>query len=195
MILAFDISLVATGFARAESGKIVDSGILGTAGCDGVKRLIQVRNRIMDKVDTAKPELVIMEDLAFSRNEAYAKEVAGASWMVRAELYTDGIPYVLVGASSLKKFVCGHGGSAKNPVKKEHVLKAVYQRWNHDVNSNDQADAIVLAYIGMALLAEWQPTTEAQMAVLETVRKAHKGMKFSPLHVGAPAAVGVEDGW
>ena len=169
-ILSFDLSLTSTGWCVAADGAVREYGLI-EGKHDEVKRLIYNRNRVCDKIDTTKPDLVVFEDLAWSKNEAYAKEIAGMAYMIRAELVSDGTPYIVVAANSLKKFACGSGGSKKTPVKKEHVLKFCATRFGHDVDSNDIADAIILAYIGMALRGEWSATIAAQGEVLETLRK------------------------
>ena len=86
--------------------------------------------------------------------------------MVRAALYTRKIKYALASPTTLKRFVVGRGGSPNNPVKKELVIKELYKRFGEDVDNNNQADAIGLAYLGMAALGEWTPQTEVQRDVV-----------------------------
>lgn len=173
-VLSFDLSLSASGWCYA-AGKICGYGLLLGKYKD-TQRLIYNRGIVCDKVDQIKPDLVIFEELAWSRNESFAKENAGLAHMVRAELYVDKVPWVVATANQLKKFACGSGGSKKNPVKKEHVLKFCATRFGHDVSSNDVADAIILAYIGMALMGDWEPTTQAQKEVLAKIRESNPGI-------------------
>lgn len=169
-VLSFDLSLTASGWALAVDGVVREHGLI-SGKCDGVARLIHNRNRICECIDIDRPDLVIFEDLAWSKNESFAKENAGLAYMVRAELVTDKIPYVVAAANQLKKFCCGSGGSKKAPVKKEQVMKDLYKRFGHDVNDNNIADAIVLAYIGMALIGDWEPKISAQGEVVAALRK------------------------
>jgi Holliday junction resolvasome RuvABC endonuclease subunit len=198
-ILSFDLSLTNSGWCVAVDGTIREHGLI-PGKCDGVQRLIHNRNRICERIDGEHPDMVIFEDLAWSKNEAFAKENAGLAYMVRAELVTEKIPYIVAAANSLKKFCCGSGGSKKTPVKKEHVLKDLALRFGHNVDSNDVADAIVLAYIGMALMGEWEPKIAAQREVLETLRKNYPHLK-QPVRVGrTPETVQTvqqspSDGW
>lgn len=169
-IMALDISLLSTGFALAVDGQISSSGTIAGKG-EGIERLIYNRNTICRQIDLAAPTLIVFEDLAFSRNEAYAKEIAGLTWMIRAELYTDKRRYLLVGPSQLKKFVTGSGAA-----KKEQIIKEVFKRWGRDCPDNNSADAIGLAYIGMALRGEWTPTMAAQTEVLAALKKVNSWM-------------------
>jgi len=170
-VLALDLSLTASGFAVGESGKIIQSGVI-PGKYDDIRRLIHNRNAVCDKVDAVKPDLVVFEDLAQSRNMAYAKEIAGMAHMVRAELFTDHVPYILVQASSLKKFVVGTAGSAKTKVTKDLIMLNLFKRFGVETSDNNQADACGLCFIGMALLGEWEPQMQPQRDVLATVRKS-----------------------
>jgi crossover junction endodeoxyribonuclease RuvC len=163
-VLAFDLSLTASGWAVGVDGVIRQHGVIPGIG-DGLRRMVHNRDKIMTKTEEWKPDLVVMEDVAFSMNKSYAKENAGMAFMVRAEMFTDGWPYLLFTASSIKKFAAGSGAA-----KKEQILKEVFKRWGHDCLTNDQADAVAIAYIGMALLGDWQTTTVPQREVVEQIR-------------------------
>lgn len=167
---------MATGFAVAEAGKVTSYGLI-TGKFDDIQRLVYDRGKIMDKVDSVKPDLVIMEALSFGSKGSAVHEQAGLSCMIRAELLTDKVPYVQVAPMTLKKFVCGSAGSSKNPIRKEHMLKFIATRFGHDLNDNNIADACGLAYVGMALIGEWTPQIEPQRQVLETLWKSNPGLK------------------
>lgn len=175
-IATFDLSLTGTGRCYAVDGKVESYGLLPGRG-DGVGRLIHVRNRVCEMVDATKPDLVVFEGLSFnSRDDDF--ERAGLAWMIRAELFSDGVPWVLIAPMTLKKFVCGTAGNAKQPMKKEHMLKFLALRFGHsEVNDNNIADAIGLAYVGMALVGEWEPQIQAQKDVIEKLRATNAGVK------------------
>lgn len=165
IVLAFDLSLSSTGWALTADGRLVDTGLILSQG-EGVGRLIVLRNKVMDLVDKHMPALVMFEDLAFAGYDT-GHERAGLAYMVRAELHSDAFPWAVVSPASLKKFVVGQGGSKKNPVRKEHMLKAMLQHFGHDIDQNDIADAIGVAYVGMAAIGDWEPRTKAQREVIE----------------------------
>jgi Holliday junction resolvasome RuvABC endonuclease subunit len=183
-VIAFDLSLTATGWARGVSGAYTDAGLLPGKG-DGVRRLMYLRNAVCAKVETSMPDLVVFEDFSFGSSDGKAFERAGLAYMIRAELVSDQIPYVLCSPMSLKKFVCGTAGSAKAPIRKEHMLKFLATRFGHDVDDNNVCDAIGLAYVGMALVEDWPANastnsalTVAQKQVLEKLRQTNKEVKL-----------------
>lgn len=185
-IVAFDLSLTATGYALAVDGKLESNGLI--AGREtGIHRIIYVSDRVNDRADQLKPDLVVLEDLSFMSKGQAVHEHAGLATMVKAEMVRDKRQYVLVAPHSLKKFCCGSAGSTKNPVKKEHVLKFLATRFGHDVNDNNVADAIVLAYIGMALLGEWEPRIDAQREVLKKINETNPSLRnLIPVAQSAP---------
>lgn len=171
-VLAFDLSLTSSGFALGVDGKITRSGTMAGKG-ESVARLIYNRDAICRQIDSAVPDLVVFEDFSFASNMSSAREISGMAYMIRAELYSDGRPYACVSPLALKKYCVGSAGSAKNKVKKEHILLNVFKRWNHSCESNDEADALVLAHIGMALMGEELPTMTAQSEVLAKLRASN----------------------
>lgn len=174
-VLSFDLSLVATGFALGDGGRVVQHGLI-PGKHDEVRRLRHNRDRVCEKIEAVKPDLVVFEDLAQSRNMSFAKEIAGMTYMIRAELDADDVPYVVVSPTSLKKFVVGTAGSAKNKVTKELVIKEIYKRFSVDVSDNNQADAVGLCFIGMALLGDWPPQIKPQEEVLAGLREKNKSV-------------------
>ena len=176
-ILAFDLSLTGTGYCSAMDGKTCGYGLCPGKG-EGVRRLIHVRDAVCKKVDDLKPDLVVFEDFSYGSSDGKAFERAGLAYMIRAELVSDGVPFALCSPSGLKKFVCGTAGSPKQPMKKEHMLKFLATRFGHDVDDNNVCDAIGLAYVGMALVGDWQPQIDAQRQVLAKLRETNKGVEF-----------------
>lgn len=170
IVLALDLSLTASGWAVGAGGILTSHGLI-PGKCDGVQRLIYNRNRVCEKIESVIPSLVVFEDFSFGSNMSYSKEIAGMSYMIRAELVQEKIPYLCVSPMSLKKFVVGTAGSAKQKVTKDLVIKEIFKRFSIDVNDNNIADAVGLAFIGMALMNEWQPQIEPQRQVLDGLRK------------------------
>jgi len=138
--------------------------------------------KVMTKIEECKPDVIFIEDLAWSMNKSYAKENAGYSFSIQMELFGDGIRYAVISGSSLKKFCCGTAGSPKAPIKKERILKDLLKNFKHDTDSNDEADAIVLAYIGMAAVGDWEPRNEPQRQSLATIHESNAWLKeMSPM--------------
>jgi Holliday junction resolvasome RuvABC endonuclease subunit len=169
--MGWDLSLTASGFALAVDGKVESHGLI-LGKYDGIARLIHNRDAVCDKIDSVKPDLVIFEDVAHHANNNLANENVGMAWMIRAELFSEKLPYLLCAPSSLKKFVVGSGGSKKNPVTKDLVIKEIF-KLGHDVNENNVADAIGLVYVGMALVGDWEPRRDSQREVLAKIRESN----------------------
>lgn len=175
-IVGLDLSLSSTGVALGIDGKLQYSRLVLGQG-SGIPRLIAGRQNVMEQVEEAKPDLILIEDLTYSLNKSYAKENAGFSYSIQMELVTDKIPYCVVSNTSLKKFCCGTAGSKKNPIKKEHILKDVLRVFGHNIDSNDEADAIVLAYMGMALIGQWNTKNDPQSDSLVVIHKSNPWLK------------------
>ncbi len=173
ILAAFDLSLTSSGYAVAVDGAIKESGVIPGKG-EGIPRLIQVRNSVCNKIDAAKPTLVIFEDFSFGSNMSGAREIAGLAYMIRAELFTDGVPYCCVSPLALKKYCVGTAGSSKQKVGKELVLMSILKRWGAEIRDNNAGDAFVLAQIGMALVGDTVPTIEPQKEVLAKLRDNNK---------------------
>lgn len=160
-IIGVDLSLTATGFAVKISGEVTHHTI--STKQTGMERLDKLVELVNGKV--ADTDFVVMEDLAFSRNAAGAKENAGLAYLVRWHLYKRGISYLLVPPTTLKKFVTGKGNAEKSL-----MLLEVYKRFGVSAANDNEADAVGLLYIGLAFTGQWEPTTDAQREVLATLR-------------------------
>ncbi|HUV67023.1 MAG TPA: hypothetical protein VMW24_24260, partial [Sedimentisphaerales bacterium] len=68
-----------------------------------------------------------------------------------------------------KKFVAGKGNADK-----DLMLKEVLKRFALDLDNHNVADAVGLLYIGLALIGNWQPTTDQQRAVVTAVRNSNR---------------------
>ena len=175
-ICAFDLSLLNTGYAIAIDGKVTSFGLIEGKG-DGVERLIFNRDAVCDLIDNTAPDLIVFEDFSYGSSDGKAFERAGMAYMIRAELFGDKRPYFAVSPMSLKKFVVGSAGSAKKKVTKDLVIKEIFRRFGHNVDDNNVADAIGLAYVAMAALGDWDTQMDPQRQVLATVYKNYPWIK------------------
>ncbi len=179
-VLSLDISLTNSGWAVGEDGTVIAHGAI-PGRHEGMLRLIWNRNRILDQVDKVKPDMIVMEGLAMRSMTGHNLERTGLAYMVRAELCSDHLQWIEVSPQSLKKFIIGRGGSKKNPAPKSLILKYIATQFKHtDVDCDDVADALGLNYIGMALMGDWTPTTEAQRDVLEKLGISQPAQQLEP---------------
>lgn len=162
-LAAFDLSLAATGYARYTGA--LDFGTLKPPkGATGHPRLNWIRECVTELAKGA--ELVIMENLSYGSNDASAQERAGLAYMIRDTFWKREQPFVLIAPTTLKKWVTGKGNAEKNL-----MLREVWRRFNVDAGNDNEADAVALAFLGRALVGDWEPQIDAQREVLQVVRK------------------------
>lgn len=167
MIAAFDLSLTATGYALWRVGGLDFGTVRPPKGMADCPRMDYIRREVTE-LARGTTSLVLMEDVAFSKNKAYAKEIAGLAWIIRMALWKAEMPYVLVQPSTLKKFATGSGKAEKNT-----VMLQVFRRFGVEAANDNEADAIGLCFLGRALLRDWEPTIEPQREVIAALRKIY----------------------
>jgi hypothetical protein len=87
-------------------------------------------------VEVPVPHLVVIEDYAFSRGDSHSHALGELGGIVRLDLWERGIPFVLVGPSSLKTYATGRGNAKKNDVRMER-----FKRTGVDERDDNQNDA------------------------------------------------------
>jgi len=142
-VLGCDQSLTSFGAARASSTSEVELHRWRPGVLRGEARL----QWLLDKVEEAAEgcDFIVMEGLAFGAKGSSLLDLAGLYWALRLRLWQRGIPFAVVPPSSRAKYVTGRGNASKEDcfVDTVHRFPAV------DVRGNDQADALVLAAMGL----------------------------------------------
>ena len=117
----------------------------------GIKRADDITKQCMAFIKSDIPcpvtngYKIMIEGYGFARTQ-HLQPLFEVGTVLRYCLFLKNYSYIEVPPTSLKKFVTGKGN-----VKKEMMLKEVYKRWKIDCDTNDEADAVGLAYMGMAL--------------------------------------------
>jgi len=147
-ILGLDTS-TKTGFAvlALDYDGTIDKAASGviTSKLKGFDRWADMASQMMSLLDKYCPDMVVIEGYGFANKHTLVTLVEVGT-VLRYFLWQCDVPYVEIPPTSLKKFVTGKGNC-----KKELIIKEIYKRWRHDISSNDEADAIGLAYFGMAI--------------------------------------------
>lgn len=138
-------------------GHTVSTKLITTKKQTGLERADYIANHCMEIIEA---EIPFSKHIVASNSDLYRIMIEGYGFVrtqhiiplievgtvVRYRLFLEGYKYIEIPPTSLKKFVTGKGN-----VKKEMMLKEVYKRWKIDCDTNDEADAVGLAYFGKAL--------------------------------------------
>lgn len=142
-VIGIDPSLVATGLARVD-------GSLECFGGDaklGDSRLTVIHDRISAALVQDWPDLAVIEDApAHTHGSGALGMVQG---VIRLALIRQGVPYVLVVGSTLKKYVTGSGTATKSDLR-----MALFQRAGIDDRNDNQVDAYWLRHMGLDHLGD-----------------------------------------
>ncbi|NIT54896.1 MAG: hypothetical protein GWN00_01210 [Aliifodinibius sp.] len=130
----------------------------------GFDRLSQLALKMMDFYEKYKPSSCFIE--GYSHNSKFlsfpAVEVAV---VLRYFLWQSGAVVYEVPPKTIKKFTTGNGNAGK-----DLMLKEVFRRFNHDTDSNDEADAIAAAYFGLAFEGIPIKLPKKHLEVLDSVQ-------------------------
>jgi crossover junction endodeoxyribonuclease RuvC len=143
-VVGLDLSLAGTGVAVWPAGEHPELYTL-TNRLEGLARLQWIRGRVTQLVRGA--DLVVVEGLQPRVVGAYALERGGLYWLILDRLSTLSVPVAVVQSSGLKCYALGVGGGVK--ATKAAVVASVVRRYNLSPTSDDEADAAVLAAMGL----------------------------------------------
>ena len=185
-IIGIDLSLTHPGWATFVGDRVTDFGpidkIPTVDRMDRLKYIAQKYRALSEGSDWA-----VFEGYSFaSTTQAYSLGELGG--VVRFTLQYSGHRWIEIPPATLKKFVTGKGNALKS-----RMILAVYKRWKIDVDDDNQADAVGLAYVGAALKGVWEAQTKEQKEVIETIRHGFK-KKFPANESAAMRAMRVEGG-
>lgn len=138
-----------TGFAvlshtRSEGTNLIRTGVIHSKKT-GFDRLAAMAEELQAIVSLHKPSFFVTEGYGFGNANTLATLVEVGT-VLRYFIWQEGLTNIIIPPTTLKKFTTGKGNS-----KKEEMLLAVYKKWGHEVPTNDEADAVALAYAGLAL--------------------------------------------
>jgi len=135
--IGLDLSLTSTGLSARDASLAIKSK---QKGCE---RLLEIRNRVIQEVLSRPLPIVLIEGYSFSSRNSHAHALGELGGVVRLALHENGVPYVDVPPNCLKKFATGKGNATK-----AQVVSAVSARTGSMFDTDDEADAWVLAEIG-----------------------------------------------
>ena len=140
-----DASLTGTGVAYLIDKKLQRVSLLASKKI-GVQRVVDIEDKLKHHIDACPAGLILIEGYAYAAaNQAH--QIGELGGVIRRMLHRRNVNWIEVAPSQLKKFATGKGNC-----KKDLVLLNVFKKWGVEFQTNDEADAFVLAMIGQALL-------------------------------------------
>lgn len=115
------------------------------AGMPFADRLVEIRKDLDEFLDDTKPDLVVIEQLFFSKNQTTALDVAHARGVIICAVAERGIRMLEASPMQLKSGITGDGGADKKQMQAMlmHMLKL-----QQIPKPDDAADALALAVFG-----------------------------------------------
>lgn len=134
-----------TGVAIVEDGEVLGTTVLISKKLKGLERAGHLASQLLVILQKHDPNLVVFEGYGYANSHTLVTLVEIGT-VLRYFTKQQGIPYIDIAPTSLKKFVTGKGNA-----KKDVMMLEVYKRWGLDGVTNDEADAVGLAMFGQAM--------------------------------------------
>ncbi|MCX7883229.1 MAG: crossover junction endodeoxyribonuclease RuvC [Brevinematales bacterium] len=149
-VIGIDPGLERLGYGVVEGGpsqaKVCGYGLVTTDKEKPVQeRLKTLYEDVGVLIERYTPDLLVMEDLIFSRNVTTAMVVSAVRGVVMLLAAQRGLGFREVSPSQLKKIICGNGRATKTQIKRalQYVLGI-----SDIAGTDDVADALALAFVG-----------------------------------------------
>ena len=161
-IVGLDPSLTSTGIALLRCGNELEP--ITTAvktNLTGMSRLIHIRDYVKKFSEGA--ELVLIEGYSYSSGNQ-AHQIGELGGVLRVMFSENDLKVLEVAPTQLKKFATG-----KAHASKEEIAVAAYKKWGIECRTNDETDAAVLMYIGLAYMGNMDGLTAYQQEVIDAL--------------------------
>lgn len=145
IILSIDSGIERTGYAIFKDKKYVTSALIKTSkSLTTEKRLIEIYLKLVEIMKQYKPDIMVLEQLLFFKNQKTFIRVAQAQGVVMLLAAQNNIKVEFLTPLQIKQIVTGYGQADKKAVQKMIRLTT-----DIDIKQDDEADAVAcgLAYI------------------------------------------------
>lgn len=143
-ILSIDSGIERTGYAIFKDKKYVTSALIKTSKTLTTEnRLIEIYEKLAEIMSKYKPDVMVLEQLLFFKNQKTFIRVAQAQGIVMLLAAQNKIKVEFLTPLQIKQIVTGYGQADKIAVQKMIRLTT-----NIDIKQDDEADAVAcgLAY-------------------------------------------------
>ena len=144
-ILSIDSGIERTGYAIFKDKRYVTSALIKTSkSLTTEKRLIKIYEGLREIMLKYKPDVMVLEQLLFFKNQKTFIRVAQAHGIVMLLAAQNNIKVEFLTPLQIKQIITGYGQADKKSVQKMIRLTTEI-----DINQDDEADAVAcgLAYI------------------------------------------------
>lgn len=145
IILSIDSGIERTGYAVFKDKKYVISALIKTNKGDSTEiRLEKIYSKLKEVFKKYQPDVMVLEQLLFFRNQKTFIRVAQAQGIVMLLAAQNKIKVEFLTPLQIKQIVTGYGQADKKSVQK--IIKLTT---SIDIKQDDEADAVAcgLAYI------------------------------------------------
>jgi crossover junction endodeoxyribonuclease RuvC len=162
MFLGLDPS-TRTGWCHLRGDGSYSTGEIFIRGKSGISRVVAFSDWLASFLQSNEITLIGIEGYGYANTHTLVPlvEIGTALRMVA---HLSEIPYIVVPPTVLKKFATGTGNA-----KKELVMREVFRKWGFEGNSNNEADAFVLAKIVQALHTKGDSCTKTDYDSLKAL--------------------------
>lgn len=172
-IFGIDLSFSNTGYYILQDKP--EFGIISSKPAEfnnDMSRINYITDCLMEKIESVKPDLILMEDYFVGPNAFSVTKLVGLGSIMRFKILKSGRGFLLIAPTQLKKFQTGSGKA-----KKDNMLLSIFKKHGFETTSNDLADACALCYFGDAYLKYLSGDREFlkyELDVLEDYTKKHE---------------------
>lgn len=152
-VVGIDPSLTSTGLAVMINGKRMEATHFPTKGRKSATlderryRLLSIADDVATYLARFDPDLVVIENPAYSRTMGAAHDRSGLWWLLVERVAALDVRVAAIAPNTRAKYLTGNGRATK-----EAVLAEVNARWGENlgrvIHVDDEADALILAAIG-----------------------------------------------
>lgn len=155
-VLGLDLSLTSSGVAVVESGTgVVHTESIKTRGKkndtlrERHERQAYILTRILEVIEEYTPQYIVIEGPAYSSMVGKVHDRSGLWWIVVFALMNEDYKVSEVPPTNRAQYATGKGRAPK-----EDVVASVAEHMSVVVKTDDEADAVVLASMGLRSLGK-----------------------------------------